>query len=96
MVSTGVGERAISSDGSMTAVASLIAGLRRGEAGQATVFSKRRLSHFLKDSFRSAQRGDFVFLCPSSCPYFILLEYPVVVMAVTLEGSRPLPLVLEL
>ena len=51
--------------GSMTAlVSSVIAGLRREETGQATIFSKRDLSHFLKGSFRCGSTRRFL---PSVC-----------------------------
>ena len=52
-----VGESAVSSADCLAAlVASVIKGLRREEAGQATGFSKRAFSHFFEESFRC---GDF-------------------------------------
>ena len=60
----------------MTAlVASIIAGLKREKAGQATIFSKRDKSHiFFKTASGAAQRGDCYHLCTSSRPYFIQFE----------------------
>ena len=68
--------RSVSQPSSANCLASVIKGLRREEAGQATVFSKRAFSHFLKTASGAAQLGDFYHLCTSSCPCFIRFDYP--------------------